>query len=450
MSHLEPDKLEELAKNGGSDPHLEDCAECQRALVAAKGRVMLLKDLRPYTLADVAFSRVEAKLMEEVNRPKGFNWARFGLGFALTASLALVAYQVASKTAPTPAPIAKNSLLPVKQAPLKVMSPQLSLLKVEGLSKHSVSGKALTAGEVLSADDQVETQGHLTLSAEKLLLDGKGKLALGHGLTADIDDTFLAAVEPSDETALVHCDGTFVGGADAAFLVSKAGGEVLVEVMRGEVRVSGTAQLHDALTLKAPVQAHMRQGRLVGNVSRPLDTAKVPVLPMKPLAKLDFDFPAGTQLELDGGKLGVTPLSVMWTQGKHHWRAFIPGKPVREGWVDLVGERPYTVRAPDEPRDIEPDEAVIADLNRSLKAQTPKLAACYEKWLKANPGAQGEIELTLTLASSGKVMKVLVDPHDSGMSREAIDCLVRNGKALVLPKLGSQQEVALPLRLQKR
>ena len=58
--------------------------------------------------------------------------------------------------------------------------------------------------------------------------------------------------------------------------------------------------------------------------------------------------------------------------------------------------------------------------------------------------------IALTLASSGKVMKVQVDPHESGMSQEAIDCLVRNGKALVLPKVGSQQEVALPLRLQKR
>ena len=36
------------------------------------------------------------------------------------------------------------------------------------------------------------------------------------------------------------------------------------------------------------------------------------------------------------------------------------------------------------------------------------------------------------------------------MSQDAIDCLVRNGKALVLPKVGSQQDVALPLRLQKK
>jgi hypothetical protein len=303
---------------------------------------------------------------------------------------------------------------------------------------------------VLAQNDEIEAPGGLTLAADRLLLEGKGKLALGHGLTADLDDSLLAAVEPGDETAVIHCDGTFVGGTDAAFLVSRAGAEVLVEVMRGEVKVAGEAQLHDALTLKAPVQAHLRQGRLVGNVSRPNDSAKVPVLPKKPHQRLDFDFPAGTQLELDGGKLGAAPMSVLWTQGKHHWRAFVPGQPVREGWLELIGDRPYTLRAPDEPKDVEPDETVIAELNRSLKAQTPKLAACYEKWLKANPGAQGEIELTLTLAATGKVTRVLVDPHESGMSQDAIDCLVRNGKALVLPKVGSQQDVALPLRLQKK
>jgi hypothetical protein len=330
------------------------------------------------------------------------------------------------------------------------MSPQLTAMRVEGGAKHSVTGKPIAAGDVLATNDQVETQGRLTLAADKLILDGKGKLALGNGLTADVDDSFIAAVDPGDETALLHCDGTFVGGVDAAFVVSRVGAEVVVEVMRGEVKVAGEAQLRDALTLKAPVQAHLRQGRLVGNFSRPAESTRVPVLPKKPHARLDFDFPAGTQLELDGGKVGSVPLSLMWTQGKHHWRAFVPGQPVHEGWLELIGDRPYTLRAPDEPRDVEPDETVIAELNRSLKAQTPKLAACYEKWLKANPGAQGEIELTLTLASSGKVMKVLVDPHESGMSQDAIDCLVRNGKALVLPKVGSQQEVALPLRLQKK
>jgi len=449
MSHIEAEKLEELAKSGGSDEHVAGCAECQASLKAAKARVRMLKELRPYTLGDIAFSRVEARLMEEVGKPRGFNWVRLGLGFALAASVAAVAWTLAPK-APAPSPIVERPkvVAPKVVEPLRVLTPDLTAVRIEGGAKHSATNKPVVAGEMLAADDRVESAGKLTLSGERLMLEGKGVLTLGHGLTADLDDSFAAQVEPGESTALLHCAGTFVGGVDAAFLVTRAGGEVVVEVMRGEVKVSSEAQLGDATTLKAPASAHMRQGRLVGAISRPAESTRLTQLPKRPWSKLDFDFPAGTQLELDGGKVGVAPLSMMWTEGKHKWRAIGPGHAVHEGTLELISGSPFTVRSPPEvTADVEPDEATIADLNRALKAQTPKLRACYEKWLKANAGAQGEVELNLSLAATGKVVKVAVDAHDTGMSKDALDCLTRNAKALVLPKVGSPQEVALPLIL---
>src|SRR5207248_3276922 len=119
----------------------------------------------------------------------------------------------------------------------------------------SGSNKPVVAGELLAADDRVETAGKLTLSGERLTLEGKGTLTLGHGQTAELDDSFAAQVEPGESTALLRCADTFVGGVDAAFLVTRAGAEVVVEVMRGEVKVSSEAQLGDATTLKAPASA---------------------------------------------------------------------------------------------------------------------------------------------------------------------------------------------------
>ncbi len=445
MSHLTQEQLEALAQSGGGDPHLSQCAQCQAAVQRAAGRQKLLKELRPYTLADVAFQRVEARLMEEVQRPRGFNWLRASLVVALAASVAMVAWYLAPRPQPLPAPVA------VRPAPapaqLKVLQTPMTAVRVEGLARRVPSGRPLTAGDELKLGERLEAPGRVQLAAERLVLEGKGGLALGNGLTADADDTLSAQVEPGEETALVACAGTYVGGVDAAFVVTRAGAEVVLEVTRGEVKVSGEAQLRDAVTVKAPASARLRQGRLVGGIARPAESTRLTPLPKRPWAKLELDLPQGTQLDLDGAKVGTTPLSLLWSEGRHRWRTVGPGQVVHEGWLELVAGKPFTLREPPEQPEVEPSADVVAALNRALREQTPKLAACYEKWLKATPDASGEVELNLKLAASGKVLQVQVDSHDTGMSKEALDCLVRTGRTLRLPPLGSRQEVALPLIL---
>ena len=137
----------------------------------------------------------------------------------------------------------------------------------------------------------------------------------------------------------------------------------------------------------------------------------------------------------------------MLTEGRHRVRVQVPGQGSQEAWVQLVAGTQNRLKLP--PRsgpqkdELPPSEDAIAELQRALKAQTPKLRACYEKWLKANPVATGEVMLTLSLSKNGKVVAAQVD--DATIPGESIDCLVRTGKRLVLPSLGSEQEIEVPL-----
>jgi hypothetical protein len=80
-----------------------------------------------------------------------------------------------------------------------------------------------------------------------------------------------------------------------------------------------------------------------------------------------------------------------------------------------------------------------------LRSQTPKLAACYEKWLKSNPTAQGEVTLELTVSAKGKVKRANVGA--SSISPASAECLVRTAKSLVLSPLGAEATLEVPLVL---
>src|SRR5262245_22327223 len=106
MSHLEPDDIEAAAQ-GTAFPHLEGCAACREAVRDAKGRRALLKGLKPYTLSDVAFRRVEAKLAEQLEEgvPSGWRWVWWLLpAAAATAALVFFALDVSRPVSPKPAP----------------------------------------------------------------------------------------------------------------------------------------------------------------------------------------------------------------------------------------------------------------------------------------------------------------------------------------------------------
>jgi hypothetical protein len=94
----------------------------------------------------------------------------------------------------------------------------------------------------------------------------------------------------------------------------------------------------------------------------------------------------------------------------------------------------------------DPDASALARIQDELKRQRPRLAACYEKWLKANPSAlDADIELHLVVSAKGQVKEATLE--GAAMSASSAECLLQTARALTLPGLGNEVELALPLHL---
>lgn len=459
MSHLPPEKIEELAASKAADPHLAECAECRKAVGSARARRTLLKGMKDVTLTEAAFRRVEARLISEANAPVS-PWALvlaqlrsgWGIGAALVAVALLVIIPRVLESNKTVAPPV------VAEAPKKTVEPrivqpdnaaELTALIVEGVVHRN--GSALAAGEVVKKSDVLDARMGRVVLAElgrDVRFELIGLAKIGGAAMVSLKEGTLA-VEASPDI-LVEAAGAWVLGTDAAFVVTRAAAEVVIEVLRGTAKVGSDAQLHDSVSMTAPQRL-----RLPLPVKPPfaqLDAQPAPYpfpkLPKQPWARLDVtDLPAGSTFDV-AGHHGGTPTSMMLADGRHRVLVQVPGEGTRETWVQLVSGSQTRLKLPprgiaqqkDEPP---PSEDAIADLQRALKDQRPKLRACYEKWLKANPVASGEVVLTLVVSKSGKVMGARVD--DATIPRDSVDCLVRTGKRLVLPALGSDQEIEVPL-----
>jgi hypothetical protein len=151
----------------------------------------------------------------------------------------------------------------------------------------------------------------------------------------------------------------------------------------------------------------------------------------------------GAHLSLDGVPLGEAPLVTLVSGGRHRLTVAPPGEAVTESWVELSG-RFVVPSGAAPPEAVEPDAEALARINRELQRQRPKLQVCYEKWLKADPRATGEVELHLRVAASGRVKAADVTGAPPGAPA---DCLVRAARALTLPALGGEVELELPLQL---
>jgi hypothetical protein len=154
--------------------------------------------------------------------------------------------------------------------------------------------------------------------------------------------------------------------------------------------------------------------------------------------------PAGSTVSLDGLRLANEAQLV--TAGRHRLSIAGPGLPARESWLELSA--PYQAGLPEAKDELapEPDARAVTRIQEALKRQRPKLSACYEKWLKANPAAvDTTVELRLVVAADGHVTQATV--QGAAMSPSSASCLVETVKALRLPGLGSEVELALPLHL---
>lgn len=454
MKHLEPEQIEQEARAASPEhaAHLAGCAECRAQVKSARGRQRLLAGLKPYTLSDLAFRRVEARLDEAVASgelsPSPWRWLGWSLGAVAAVALAFLVVSLrADPGAPgvVALPQPKVVLAQAPFHPLTVLEGRnLQARRADGAWRPLEAGDVLAAGEALSAETvllapDVDDVRWSFRASGSLSLGGVATLTLGAG----------EVVAQVGSRVELLASNRRVVASEALFAVSRVGAEVVLQVAQGEVEVfdTGTAERR---VVKAPRALRWGDGStLAAARDEQLGTVLPPATPARPWTRFDASaLIAGTEVSLDGVKLGQAPFVTLVTSGRRRLGLTPPGGVQRESWLELVGGAPW-VGKPELPAlendGPEPDAAALERVMAELKRQRPKLASCYEKWLKANPTAQGEVTLELVVGAQGRVKRARV--LDGTISAASSECLVTTAKSLVLPPLGTDATLEVPLLL---
>jgi hypothetical protein len=449
VTHLDDAQREAVATgapdvDAAATAHHAQCPECQAAVRDAKARRTMLAGLTPYTLSDMAFRRVEARLMEQVDEglPSRTPWLTWVLPAVLVAAALVVA--VVQLRAPV-APEVVALPVPATPAAAAPFHP-LTVLRAASDSQVRSGGgawRALAAGDVLAAGDAVSSAGAVLApdSDVRWAFEARGSLALGGPASVVLGAGQLSA--RVGQAVVVGAGTREVSATEALFAVSRSAAEVVLSVAEGAVDVSDTVT-RERRHVTAPATLRWADG---APLSAAHDEAFTPVpspdVPARPWARLDASgLPAGTTVSLDGAMLGQSPLVTLATLGRHRLGLAPPGQPVAESWIDLVGGAPFVAALP-EVEGPAPSQEALSRLQAELLRHRPKLAACYEKWLKANPTASGTVELSLVVAASGRVTSARV--AGGVLPKASAECLVRTAKGLALPALGAEAELAVPL-----
>lgn len=442
--HLEGERLEVAVPSDAEQAHLAGCEACRLKRRDAAARRRLLAGLTPYTLSDVAFRRVEARLMEQVEAGLPSRWPASRWLAWLTPAAAGVGALAWLLLAPGPATEAAEAPAVAQRV---VRAEPLTVVRASGGAqvRRGAAWEPLRAGEVVAVGQSV--QGALLLApasgpAWSFELDGEA--TLGGAATLVLARGELRARVAGAEASIASA-GLQVLATEALFLVQAAAAEVLVEVAEGQVELREASAARRTLT--APVRVRWAPGA-AELVPLALEGVAVGALPARPWVRFDATaLPAGARLTLDGLDLGVAPVDQLVSAGKHRLSVALAGQPAHESWLELAGD--YRVEPPPlpEPEQEAPplDRAAVARVQAELQRQVPRLAACYEKWLKQNPHAAGDVELHLVVTPRGRVKRA--DVVGRALSVASADCVERLARGLQLPPLGSEVELQLPLRL---
>lgn len=449
MSHLDDAQREALAAGEGVGPeaaaHLASCAACEAAVRDAKGRRALLGGLRDYTLSDVAFRRVEARLVEQVEaglerRPPWLAWLAGAAAVAVAAVAILAPWSggSASHDVALPALVASPALEAFPSLTVLRAAPGSQVRSDDGDWRPLPAGAQVEQGDVLSSNGvSLAPAGPLAWA-----FDARGVLALGGAVTVDLGEGQVVA--EVDAPASVGAGARRVHATQALFSVNRAAGEVMVSVARGSVEVedTGTAERR---RLDAPATLRWAESAALGSaVAEPFAPVTAPAVPAKPWAHLDLTgLPAGTGISLDGAALGEAPLDLLAAVGRRRLGLTPPGGALVETWVELSAAQPFMATLPDAEGAPAPPREALARVQAALERQRPRLAVCYEAWLKANPTAGGQSELVLVLAPDGRVKQARL--RGGGLPTASAECLTRTAKRLTLPSLGSEVELEVPL-----
>ncbi len=455
MKHLDPEVLETAAREApGAEAaaHLTECAECRGHVRRAQGRQRMLSGMKPYTLSDMAFRRVEARLTEAVAAgelaPSPWRWL-WWVGGALAA--AVLAFVVVSADPSSPGVVK----LPRQQVataaapfhPLTVLRADLGAQ----LRRGEAEWQALVPGDVAISGDALSATSSFLAPSEEVAwsLAVEGSLSLGGAasLTLGAGEVLAQVGSPIE----VLASSRRVIASNALFSVSRTGAEVVLAVAEGSVEVIDSLT-GERRSVKAPRSLRWSDGSsLEEGRDEAVSALKAPAVPSRPWARLDTSaLLTGTVISLDGVALGAAPFIEVVTAGRRRLGLTPPGGVLTESWAELIGGQPFTAKmeAPLVENDgPDPDAESLARVLSAIKSQRPKLSACYDKWLKANPSAQGEVVLELVVSAQGKVKKARVE--SGTISAASSECLVTTAKSLVLPSLGTEATLQVPLLLRQ-
>jgi hypothetical protein len=453
MSHLDPERIETIAHSREEDAHLAGCAECRGHVQRARARQQLLGAMKGYTLSDAAFRRVEARLEDAIaagaTQPSRA-WLWWSLaGVAMVAALLVL---LPGETTRTPWTVA----LPREQvaAAGAPFQPLTVLRASPGTQAHAGDQpwRPVSGGDVLAAGQALASASLLAAPEGDAAwaLEAQGALSLGGAASVTLGAGELVAQVKSPIEVLAS--SRRVLAQDALFALSRTGAEVVLHVARGEVTVVDTLTA-ERRVVQAPLALRWGDGStLAEGREEPLRSLDAPAVPAKPWTRFDATgLKPGTEVSLDGRRVGVAPFVELVSGGRRRLGLTPPGEALRESWAQLVGGQPYDVRADvplTEPEEREPDAASLQRVMTALKLQKPKLASCYEKWLKANRDAQGEVVLSLVVTAQGRVKRAEVGNAGS-ISAASAECLVTTARSLVLPPLGTEATLEVPLLLRQ-
>lgn len=452
MKHLTPEVLEQaasVAPEGEVAVHLASCAPCREKARDVKGRQRLLMGLTHYTLSAQGFSRVEARLDEAVEMGQTHPPSSWVPWFVFSVAVgACVFALMSSVSAPMrPAPVFNAVHVLEQAAPFATLT-VLAADKAQVRHLDSADWRTLHVGDLARAGDALSVESVVLAPASEVTwaVRATGSFSLGGTATVTLGAGQVTAhVESAFE---VLASSRRVVAAEALFSVSRVGAEVVVAVAQGQVDVIDTITA-ERRRIEAPSALRWSDGSsLKDGRDENLPQLLMEAIPARPWVRLDASsLPVGTVISLDGIPLGTAPFVDMVTHGRRRLGITVPGGMKRESWVNLVGVQVYTPRVEqpvvDEGPGLAPESlsAVMAELQR----QRPKLAACYEKWLKANPNAQGQVLLEMLVSAQGEVKEASIE--SGTVSAASAECLVTTVKSLVLPQIGIEATLQVPLVL---
>lgn len=493
--------------------HMPSCHACFREASALRPVLRVLKGYAPFdpsALNDLELARIDRKVLAAMERAttaprrdlRGLLW---GGTFAVAAAAAVVLS------------VLPGSLLgPTEPAPLSFApsSPGRGFVLAAGFDAHARD----TEGALLEDTPSGEVTAGMTLGA------GSGSVTVQTGPSTGVhlargelhlsrldagrtelrllSGEVLAEVKPLSPGATfeIRCHDLLVAVRGTAFLVQRLVGVTVVEVSHGLVQVTreetGDAVLVPGLTrieiadgaslaTAQPAAAERARAELpLGFLDVPLSDLSATTKPLRLQSN-----PSGARVWVDGRFRGLTPMSVLASEGTHAVRFAAEGRPPLDTTLATSSPSPVAILPQMSPtlsgeaaaqREDAPREAVktlvptstkkkplVASLDdprasrrQSLEqrvlARREELEACYRKAMQGNANLSGEVDLMVTFGPKGTVREIAAGErvHEiaAGEKNEQrfLDCASAALGRGPVAGTGEEETVVIPLRFSAR